>query len=281
MHRRQITDADIGAVADLLAEGFRRSTRQNWLNIFAKLSTHNTPSGFPKYGYLMESKGVPVAAILVVSSLMHMNGVARVRCNLSSWYVSPAFRSYGPLFISGALKSTDVTYINVSPAPHTLAILQVQGFSRYSDGQFLAFATPFTPSGGARVELVTGELALPFGAAEQELLRAHARYGCMSLWCAVGDEAFPFVFRPRTLRGLLPCCQLIYCRNIQEFVRFAKPIGRFFARRGRPLIMIDANGPIPGLSGKYVDGFLPKYFKGAERPSLGDLAFTETALFGI
>jgi hypothetical protein len=44
--------------------------------------------------------------------------------------------------------------------------------------------------------------------------------------------------------------------------------------------IIDSNGPIPGLIGKYFGNQAPKYFKGPDRPSCGDLAYTEAAMFG-
>jgi hypothetical protein len=89
------------------------------------------------------------------------------------------------------------------------------------------------------------------------------------------------VFRPRMLKGVIPCAQLVYCRAIDDFVRFAGPLGRFLALRGTALVVIDANAPIPGLSGRYYEGKMPKYFKGPDRPRLGDLAYTETAMFGF
>ena len=280
---RQIIDSDIDAVARLLAEGFRRSTPQNWLEIFDRLAKHPTPAGLPKYGYLLESEGAPVGVILVVSSTVRTGDGSTKRCNLSSWYVSPAYRSYGHLFISRILKNKDVTFVNVSPASHTLPLIQAQGFSRYSDGQFFTVAAPFTFFGDAGVKVVAagGALDSHIETFERELLLAHARYGCISLWCTTPDGAYPFVFRPRVVKGFLPCAQLIYCRDIEEFVRFARPIGRFLARRGKLIVMIDSNGRIPGLVGVYVNGVLPKYYKGPARPRLGDLAYTESALFGI
>jgi hypothetical protein len=89
------------------------------------------------------------------------------------------------------------------------------------------------------------------------------------------------VFRPRIVKSVVPCAQLIYCRDVSDIVRFAGPIGRFLARRGRPFVVIDANGPIEGLIGRYFDNTMPKFFRGPVRPRLGDLAFTETALFGM
>jgi hypothetical protein len=101
------------------------------------------------------------------------------------------------------------------------------------------------------------------------------------VWCETAERAYPFVFRPRLVKAVIPCAQLIYCRDIADFVRFAGPLGRFLARRGRPLVILDANGRIPGLVGLFSRGSMPKYFKGPQRPRLGDLAYTEYALLGV
>ena len=89
------------------------------------------------------------------------------------------------------------------------------------------------------------------------------------------------MFRTRLVKSAIPCAQLIYCRDIADFVRFAGPIGRFLALRGRPLVIVDANGPIAGVAGTYRRGTAPKYFRGPLRPRLGDLAYTEYALLGV
>src|SRR5689334_20990703 len=49
---REILESDIGPVTCLLASGFSRSTRNDWLHIFAGLAEHPAPAGLPKYGYL-------------------------------------------------------------------------------------------------------------------------------------------------------------------------------------------------------------------------------------
>jgi len=113
------------------------------------------------------------------------------------------------------------------------------------------------------------------------VLLEHAVHGCISLWCATRERAYPFVFRPRLVKIGVPCAQLIYCRDIGDFVRFAGPIGRFLARRGRPFVIVDANGPIPGLVGWFSRDSMPKYYKGPQRPRLGDLAYTEYAVLGV
>ena len=69
---------------------------------------------------------------------MSHSGQITTRCNLSSWYVDPAFRAYATLLVSHALSHRDVTYLNVSAAPHTWPIIEAQGFARYCDGIFVA-----------------------------------------------------------------------------------------------------------------------------------------------
>jgi len=279
---RQIEQADIDAVAALLTRGFPVRTRQFWLHALAQLTRHEPPPGLPKYGYLLENQGIVVGAILLICSATPGTASAP-RCNLSSWYVEPPFRTYAPLLVSHALRHKDVTYTNISSAPHTRPIIEAQGFSRYSEGIFIAAPALQGLFGGPKVEVFEADRqpGVAFEPADHEVLLQHAAHGCLSLWCATAERAYPIVLRPRLIRGYAPCVQLIYCRDIGDLVRFAGPIGRFAARRGRPFIIMDANGPIPGLVGWFARGRMPKYFKGPQRPRLGDLAYTEYAMLGV
>ncbi len=280
---RQIADSDVEAIVDLLKKGFgRQRSHRFWQRVLAVLASRPTSAGLPKFGWLLESEGRPVGVILLIFSTRQEGGEATVRCNVSSWYVEPEFRSFGSLLISQALKTKTVTYLNISPAPHTWRLLDAQGYSRYSNG--LLVSLPMlnaAPAGAVRLLRADAQLEHEVDAAERELLLAHEAYGCISRWCETADGTYPFVFVPRLVKGVLPCFQLVYCRQVSDFVRFARPLGRFLAWRGRPIVIVDANGPVNGLTGWYFDGIRPKYFKGAHEPRLGDLADTEAALFGI
>jgi hypothetical protein len=280
---RQIGAADVPAVATLLARGFSNHKRHFWQHALHELTGRQPPPGLPQYGYLMECDGIVVGAILLICATMPAGDASTVRCNLSSWYVEPAFRTYATMLVTQALRHKDVTYLNVSAAPHTWPIVEAQGFSRYCDGVFIAVPMLSSHSGGAavRVRDFHWQPDVDFDPFEQEVLRQHAGHGCISLWCATADRAYPFVFRRRLVRHVLPCAQLIYCGDVADFVRFAGPIGRYLARRGRLLVIIDANGRVPGLVGIYRNGSMPKYFKGPQRPRLGDLAYTEYAILGV
>jgi hypothetical protein len=285
---RRIEDADADKLVALLARGFAaRRPRRFWERVIACLATRDAPADTPRYGYLLESDGGAVGAILQIFATVRTGGAdaseTTTRCNVSSWYVDPTFRSYAPFLVSQALKQKGVTYLNVSSVPHTRPILEAQGYLRFSNGVFVALPCLSRAPADAHVRIVAADAQpqAPCEAHERDLLKDHAGFGCISLWCETPERAYPFVFRERRVKGLITCAQLVYCRDIADFVRFARLLGRYLARGGRPLVILDANGPVRGLVGKYFDQTMPKYFKGPAPPRLGDLAYTETALFGM
>src|ERR1700730_5283276 len=91
---RQIGQTDIPEVVTLLAGGFNNHSPQFWRQALMHLTNHPTPAGLPKYGYLLESNGAVVGAILLIFSKLGSGNAAAIRCSMSSWYVEPPFRSY-------------------------------------------------------------------------------------------------------------------------------------------------------------------------------------------
>jgi hypothetical protein len=280
---REITEADVPGITALLARGFPSRDAQFWRHALDQLGARQPPPGLPQFGYLLESGDKPVGTILLICVQMQTGDTSVQRCNLSSWYVEPAFRSYAALLVSRALAHKNVTFLNISAAPHTWPIIEAQGFSRYSNGVFVAVPALNGPFGSAAATILDARTrpAVAFDPCEQDILVQHADLGCISLWCVTSERAYPFVFRPRRVKKLLPCAQLIYCRDVGDFVRFAGPLGRRLLRYGRPFVIVDANAPIPGLIGLYRRGSMPRYFKGPQQPRLGDLAYTEYAVLGV
>jgi hypothetical protein len=83
-----------------------------------------------------------------------------------------------------------------------------------------------------------------------EMLKRHAEYGCLSFLCHTTERALPFIFFPLPKRrGIIPvpAMLLAYCNSISDYVRCAGTIGRYLLWRGKPLVIIDANGPVAGL----------------------------------
>jgi hypothetical protein len=276
---REIRESDFDAVAELLSRSF--SKREFQLLRLRRLAERDVPPGLPRFGYLLECADAVVGVILMISSSIVRNGMAIVRCNLSSWHVEPEYRGYAPLLIAQALKYKDVTYVNVSARPATWPIVEAQGFSRYSAGVFVALPALNFRSAPARLTPIRAGMPLDgdVDAVEGALLADHARYGCLSMLCRAADGPHPFIFARRDLMGMIPSVQLVYCRSIDDFVRHAGRIGRFLAARGIPCVLIDANQAIGGLIGKYFSGRMPKFVRGEGAVRQGDLTYTNIAVF--
>jgi hypothetical protein len=282
---RQIGPADLDAVADFLTIGFPRHSRKYWIAALRCLEERDVPEGFPRYGYMLTDGNHVTGALLLIFSDGINGRVDSIRCNLSSWYVTPDFRALAPMLLRPVLRYKQVTFINTSPAEHTLRTVQAQGFEQFCNGVFAATPALTTRSWiGKTIHASHAHDYLP--EFEAALLQDHAARGCLSVILQHNGNLFPVVFRRRMVGQRskfigMPCAQLIYARDLECIGQFSGLIGRYLALRGMPVLLIGANQKITGLSGKYYEGRTPMYYKGPDRPRLGDLAYTEAALFGI
>jgi hypothetical protein len=283
---REISENDVEAIADLLTRGFIHRPREYWMRGLRRQGTRPLPPDVPRYGYLLENEGVPVGCLLLIYSSKVIDGETAICCNVSSWYVDPAFRNYAALFASMTQKRRDVTYFNVTPAAATWPILETQGFRPYCRGLYFSLPALSRNGRGMTIKAVSPDTPSIAGLPSEELdrLKRHAEYGAVSLVCHSAEAVFPFIFfRLRKRRGVIPvpALQLGYCRSIPDYVNCASAIGRYLLPRGKPFIIVDANEPLSGLAGVYSEVHGRKYFKGPHRPRLGDLADTEFALYGM
>jgi hypothetical protein len=283
---REISDTDIDAIADLLTRGFVHRPRAYWIRGLQRQRMRALPAEAPRYGYMLENDGKPVGCLLLIYATKESDGATALFCNVSSWYVDPEFRNYASMLASVAQKRKGVSYFNVTPAAFTWPVIEAQGFEHYSAGLFFSLAG-FSPAGrDMTIERVTPDTRSIEGlpGAELELLARHAEYGCLSLVCRTAEGPLPFVFlHLRKRRGLIPvpAMQLGYCLRIDDYVKCAAAIGRFLLWRGKPVVIVDANGSIAGLPGVYSQAHGRKYFKGPHRPRLGDLSDTELVIYGM
>jgi hypothetical protein len=281
---REIGITDLDAVANLLTRGFARRSRDYWMEGLWRMSLREVPEGFPRFGYMLDHEGTPVGALLLIYIARDDGDGTSIRCNLSSWYVEPAFRSYAPMLTKVAQRHKDVTYVNISPAHWTWPIIEAQGFRTYCKGLFFSFPPLSRPAKGMRVAVVQQDAQAVDGLSEADvaLLARHAACGCLSLVCRVDDgRGYPFVLQPMRIRGIaLLAMRLIYCPDVADYVACAGAIGRFLLRRGRILVALDANGRMKDLVGFYRGRRGRKYFKGPQCPRLADLSDTELVIYG-
>ena len=134
---REISEADLDRVADLLTRGFGGRPREYWMQGLRRQAARAVPQGYPRFGYMLDHEGMPVGALLLLYSLRPVDGELAIHCNLSSWYVEPAFRNYAPMLTKIAQRHKEVTYFNISPAHLDLADHRGPGFSRLLQGPVL------------------------------------------------------------------------------------------------------------------------------------------------
>lgn len=270
---RQIEESDAERVVTLLSRGFDDRTPEYWRNAMARLKARRLPGDYPRYGYALTDGGVVQGVLLLIFSRTDRGDI---RVNVSSWYVEPKYRLFSNMLLAQALRMPDVTFVNVSPAPHTLQTIGQQGFVPYVGGTFVALAALGLPRLGATIRPIP-----PRDEEGASIGERHAVLGCLSYEVDYRGQTYPFVFLPRADRKSgLKFVQLVYCRDMADFVMFAGPLGRHLLGMGFLFVILDANGPEPGLIGHYFAGRKVKCWRGPAQPRLGDLTETELVLFG-
>jgi len=283
---REIGASDLERIAELLTRGFAGRPLDYWTSGLKRQAAREAPEGYPRFGYMLDHEGMPVGVLLLIYSAREEDGETIVRCNLSSWYVEPAFRNYAPMLTKIAQRHKEVTYINISPASWTWRIIEAQGFRSYCSGLFVSFPALSRPVWDMTVEAVSRYVRAIEGLSTNEisLLTRHAALGCLSLVCRTADgRAFPFILQPmRIRRGQFapPAMQLIHCNDIADYVACAGTIGRFLLLRGKIAVVLDANQRMEDLVGFYTEARGRKYSKGPHCPRLGDLSDTELVIYG-
>ncbi len=226
-----------------------------------------------------------VGVVLTIFSSMTVDGEDRLRISVANWYVDPAFRGYAAMLTSRLRTFKQATYLDITPALHTWPMLETLGYRRFCNGGFFALAALSGRSATATVRRVSSDVEPGAGLRpfEAEILRSHVRASAVSAWSANGSSggirSFSCLSRIPPHGIPMPYAQLVYCRDFESYVQLAGPLGRFLLWRGFPLILSDANGPVPGLMGRYVDWGV-KFSRGPHPPHFGDLAYTEWAMFG-
>ncbi len=279
---RQIGDDEVGEASDLLQAGFPARSRRHWDDGLARLGAHAPPDGFPRLGYALRSDETLVGALLLIASRPAGKQTALV--NVSSWFVRPEYRAYAPLLVLRATGRKAATYLNISPAAHTRAIIEAQGFSKVREGMFVGVPALARPGQRARLSTSPREWEAAGTIDEQnfQLLMDHHRFGCIAIWCETEEGAQAFIFREQRLRFRgMRCAQLLYAPSAESLERRAGVLGKVLARRGLWLMLTGAAEPLRGVPGRHFPRKRPVYVKGPEPPSPFDLTYTEAAVLGL
>ena len=173
-----------------MTRGFVGRSREYWMQGLRRQAAREVPQGYPRFGYMLDHDGLPVGVLLLLYTSRSDGNEAAIQCNLSSWYVEPAFRNYAPLLTKIAQQNKEVTYLNISPATWTWPIIETQGFNSYCSGLFFSIPALSRVAPGMTVETISPDTSAIEGLSESdvELLTRHAQYGCLSLVCRTAER---------------------------------------------------------------------------------------------
>jgi hypothetical protein len=274
---REITDDDLEAVRELLIEGFPLRSAEYWAKGLANLRSLPRAEGFPRYGYLVDADDAPQGLLFTITSA---RGAHDVRTHLSSWYVREAYRHFALLLFRHALELQNTTFINPSPAAHILRILKTFGFEPYTGGMVmldLRMAMRRRSSPGAVQRVGPGDLA-GLSDPEGRIAEDHLRMGCEVLRLETDVRTGLLIHRRKWIRRSLPCSQVILV-DPDLVLELAGPVMRALAGRGSLLALCDVDQNRKPAGGRVFRRGI-RYFKGAEAPPVGDLSYSELAIFG-
>ena len=180
---RLIAQADLGEVVACLVRGFPERSNAYWVEALARMARREAIDDYPRFGYLMEASGRVVGVLLLIYSRRVMAQTNEIRCNLSSWCVDPPYRGFALALHTNGVRRKEVTYTNLTAAPHTRPGLEAMGFRRFSDGLYVFAPILSRSRRGTRVVAYSDDApeAALLGADERNILAEHSAFGCRAL----------------------------------------------------------------------------------------------------
>jgi hypothetical protein len=274
---REITEDDLDATRNLLVEGFPLRSRGDWGKGLAHLGSLPPVEGFPRYGYLVDADEEPQGVLLTITT---DHGADGVRTHMGGWYVRERCRHSALLLLREVLELQDTTFVNPAPADHIVRVLELFGFEPYTAGLAvfdLRTAMRRRSSRGVVERLGAGDLA-DLSESERRIAEDHLRMGCGVLRLETDGRAGLLIHRRKWIKRSLPCSQVIYA-DPHLVLQLAKPVMRALASHGSLLTVFDVDTGIEPAVGRVFRRGI-RYFKGAKAPAVGDLAYSEFAVFG-
>lgn len=267
---REIETADLGEVHTLLCEGFPRRSPAYWSDALDLLSARPPVAGLPRLGVCLKAEGRIEGALLSIAAEPRP-GVRL--CNLSSWYVRPDHRRMSLMMMRKILRAENVTFLDCSPAPPIVPLIEKFGFVPYTGGMVLLDPRHAFGSGG-RVEWIA-----PGTLDGDDRIARHISAGCGALMAESRDgRRESLLFRTKRVRGVLPLAYFV--KGSPEMLQsVAGPLLRTLMARGYAGALFDTGpGQSPRL-GTWMPRREVRWVKGTP-PETGDLLDTELALFG-
>ena len=228
---RPMVPADIDPVCRFLQSAFAESgiPAAGWRALF----DHGWGPDKPGLGFVLAVGDRIEGVIGTVCAWREINGKSGLVCNLTSWYVAPAYRGWSVALLAAAVQDRDTTYTALTPGPVTWQTLHRLGFARLDERKIIF--PPFFHLGtlAARPPVICFDPAAVRASLNEPQRRVfddHAAYDCLHLTIADGPRAAYVVVRRRVVhrerlarwlpvRGRIPLSEILPLQRAGDFAR--------------------------------------------------------------
>ena len=227
-----ITDADVGAVADLLHANL--SSQVPWARSYLAVPW---PVEAPNHGFMLRDGNRVVGAYLAFYSERQVGGRRERFCNLGAWCVLPDYRLHSIRLLKALLAQPGYHFTDLSPSAKVESLNARLKF-RYLDTS--AALIPHLPwpgmPGRTKIstdpDVITGTLT----GAELELYRDHAHApAARHLLVIRGGESCYVMYREVRHRGIPVLAVILHIDNPGLYHRVLLPLSRYLLIRRRLL----------------------------------------------
>jgi acetoacetyl-CoA synthetase len=210
---RPVDPADKAEVCRLLDEGFSKPARDMpWEYIF----DHPWQCGTIPRGFVLTRAGVIVGFIGMICAMRSAAGKSGPVCNLTAWFVRPAYRGWSAALLAAATSFEHLTYTSLTPGAESHRILKAIGFSEIGHVKRILPPLSHLATARSRVSIVFGsDISPPVDSENRRILADNQGFGCLTMMVTVGEQSALIIARRRFLGGyrILPYSEILYCSN--------------------------------------------------------------------
>jgi acetoacetyl-CoA synthetase len=147
-----------------------------------------------------------------------------VVCNLTSWYIDPAYRGWGAAMLSAVLEHDDFTYTALTPAPLPKALFKAMGFTDITDRSLilLPFQHAHTLRNRPQISFLPLEIRQHLTDSERQLFDDHVDTACLHVLVRDSDQHAYLLVKRRHYKltpwsPWLAASKVLYC-SAPDFV---------------------------------------------------------------
>jgi hypothetical protein len=278
---RELEQADLPDVANILAEGFPRRSLAFWQARLRAMAERERAPATPLFGYGLDVGGLQGVA-LTFGSLHGPPEARQTIVNISSWTVRRAQRGPAAKELYRDATNTDgMTFSNLSAAAHTQKTIKQFGFTERTAGQILAVGVARAPGTKRRIVPLRDAERSGLPPERAAMMRYHQARGCLAFCVEANDRLAPLVFLTRRVKPGVPVAQLIYCEQLSDLTENSWAITVEAFKHRFAALLVDASGPVAGLKGRYFPDRAAKYYKGPAPIYAIDHTYSEMIYIGF